>query len=268
MSGIATNVREVKAKTSNVSFSVSISRVSGTFNVEGSLQDTSVPPSGTVDVDASVAKGSSSLTLDLGTMYGTHTVQFDTPLGTTSIPVTGVPGASINVEVTGGIDGSITTSGPGSTSPNPISWTAWGSKSIAIDASQAKDGDPIGLTLSLFYTVSISVSVTVLGQTTTLFSIPAGSLSGSPSVQARINVSSAPPIPWLYVAIGIAILVVTVVAGVAIYCKKRVSKKVAPHVPPLAPAPPASHLVSYCRYCGYPNRPNSKFCGKCGKRLS
>ena len=211
----------VRAASSSVSFSLGVSRVTGTFNVDCSLEDATVAPSSSVDIHASVAQKSSSLTLDLGT-YGTHTVTFDTPIGTVSVPVSGITGASINLDITGSITGSITTSGPGSASPTSLSWTSWGSKPITIDATQAKDGDSIKPTLSASYTVSIGVSVTVLGYTTQLFSVPVRSLSGSPSVTANIGVSASPTIPWLY--IGVAIIIVVTVVGGAVYLRKRKPK--------------------------------------------
>jgi hypothetical protein len=171
-----------------------------------------------VDIHASVAQKSSSLTLDLG-IYGTRTITFDTPIGTISVPVAGVTGASINVDITGSITGSIATSGPGSASPTSLSWTSWGSKTITIDAAQSKSGDTISETLSTFYTVSIGVSVTVLGYTTQLFSVPVRSIPGSPSVTANISVSAFPSIPWLY--IGIAVVIVVAIAGGIVYSRKH-----------------------------------------------
>lgn len=172
-------------------------------------------------IPASFSQGSSSLTLDLGT-YGTHTVTFNTPIGTISIPVSGIPGASVNLDITGSITGSITTSGPASASPTTLAWESWGSKTVTIDATNAKDGDVIEATLSGSYSVSIGASVTLLGMTTNLFTVPMSNLSGSPSVTANIGVSSSPPIPWLY--IFIAIIIVVIVAGSILYLRKRKPK--------------------------------------------
>jgi hypothetical protein len=258
---LVVQVPEAKAAKQAISFAVSQSGITAVFNVEGSLDDASVAPGGSATVQAGISKKTFSITLDLSNYgLGTHTYgPFDTPIGTVSLPVA----IGVNVDITGHIEGSIATTGNGSVSPNNPSWSTWGSQAITVDASQAKDGDTIGLTMSLSYVASIGVSVPIMGR---VIDVHLPGVPGSTPITANIRVSSASTIPWFYVEIAIVLLVVVIIVGAILHQKKRGSKRTHAVVSP--PAPPTSHLVSYCRYCGNPNRPNSKFCGKCGKRLS
>jgi hypothetical protein len=270
VSSIQTGGPRVEAAASDVSFSAAVaSWISGDFHVQASLDDSSVAPGSNASIQATVAEKTSSLTLTLPG-YGSHTITFSTPIGTESVPVIGIPGASVNVEITGQIQGAVSVSGPGSVSPDPVSWSSWGSNTIIVDASQAKDGDTISAALSLEYVVSIGVSVTILGQVTRILELPVTGLSGYPQVTARVSVSSSVAVPWLYIGIWIAVPVAAVLAGVAIYRKRRSSKKQKPmaHLPPRVSPTTPSALTIRCPYCGHPNRSTSRFCGKCGKRLS
>lgn len=217
---------QASAATTNVTFDASYyTTVSGSFGAAIVCADSTVTPGGEVEIDFTAEQGTASLTLNLGTYGGSYTLNTDTPLGTTHIPLTSITVADVGVDITGRMDSNINVSGPGSVNMQSLSWSTWGVKTVVVDASNAEAGDTILLTMSLEYVVNIGASavIDIFGfytQTIDIFDVDLGSLPASQTIQVQIDVESAGFDMMLIIIILIIIIVAVTVAVLAMKMKK------------------------------------------------
>ena len=148
-----------------------------------------IAPGETVDIEIAITKAQASITIPVP-KYGNIPLEFDTPLGRKSVPITGVPGATLNADINGKLRAEIIVDGPGSISENSLEWQSSETKSIRLETTdEAKIGDEIKILLKFEYIVSIGVSteVILLGSDT-LYEKDVGSISGFPDIGMKLNV--------------------------------------------------------------------------------
>lgn len=213
----------VSASPTRVQFDISQGAIFAYFSVECTVSNTNVQltpgSSGTV----SFSVNSAPAEVGVEVLGRTASYGFDTPIGTLSIPVFTVAVASVNVDIIGGLDGTISVSGPSSVNKYNLSWSRWGTQSITVTVSpDAEPGDTISVTLSLEYTVDIgaSASVPLLGSQS-IGSITAAELSGSPFITTTIQVvQPEAPLGLSLPVIGLIVLFMIII-GIAVVIWKR-----------------------------------------------
>jgi len=190
------------------------------------------------DAKITILQEAASLTL----LYDStlHNKGFVTPLETTEIPVASVPEGDIYVILSPSLSVNITVEGPASISPEALTWTSEGTKTVKIEHGPLMNDlmsmfafGKLNLKIMLYYVLEeVAVEARsggspVFGHTTSL-----GALEGSPVVEA--NVWLVPIIP----IVGGIILLAIVVAAVR---RRR---------PPRAPYPRPERWVR-CPRCGH-----------------
>ena len=126
--------------------------------------------------------------------------------------------ASVNVDITGRVAGTINISGPGSVDRQTLNWSGWGTQSLTLTvSSDAKAGETVEVTLYPVYTVDIgaSASLPIVGRQT-IGSITAARLSGSPPITVTVLVVQPKVSLELLPIVLIGILIVTVIIAVVI----------------------------------------------------
>jgi len=206
---------ESRAGSTRTTFNLSTSVASGSFSTYISASGTSVKPGGSTTITFDAEQGGASLTVYLGS-YGSESISFSTPLSSVSIPVSGISGvASVNVDLSGTLEGDLSVSGPGSLSTTHLSWNSWGKRSVTLNAANAKDGDKITVTLNLEYTGHIGASgKTFLGSITLISPQSLPGVQGSPPVTLTVDVKESKgvgSIPGfeMIIAIGAVIAAIT-----------------------------------------------------------
>lgn len=188
----------VNASSEHISFHIDAYVADGYFSTDVTSSGNTVKPGEKTTITFKAQKGDGSLYVDLGS-YGSQSISFDTPLSSISIPVGGVSGlASVNVDLSGSLEGDLIIDGPATLSKNHLSWTNWGEQTVTVDASNAEDGDTIKVTLDLKYTGHIGAhGDTVLGDVTLISSQSLPGASGSKSFVHTVNVKSSilPSVP-------------------------------------------------------------------------
>jgi hypothetical protein len=176
-----------------IRFDVTQGAISASLSVECGVSDTNIQvnpgSSKTISFDVKSAPG------EVGVTFSGQTVSknFDTPLGTISIPAYSIGVATANVDITGRLDGTVTVAGPASVDRETLSWSGWGSRSIKININpDAMVGDSVRVTLSLRYTVDIGVSVSTIIGNQTIANVSAAQLSGSPPITTTGQIVQKP----------------------------------------------------------------------------
>jgi len=183
---------ESRAGSTHTTFNLSTSVASGSFSTDISASGGSVKPGDSTTITFDAEQGGASLTVYLGS-YGSESISFSTPLSSVSIPVSGISGvASVNVDLSGTLEGDLSVSGPGSLSTTHLSWGSWGKRSVTLNAANAKDGDKITITLNLEYTGHIGASgKTFLGSITLISPQSLPGVQGSPPVTLTVDVKES-----------------------------------------------------------------------------
>lgn len=215
----------VSAAPMTVKFDIFESAISGTFRTKGDVgNDVTIKPGDQLQLTVSAQQSSGTLTLDLGA-FGKHSVDFDTPLGTVSIPIAGVPGVmTANMDITGSLTGTLS-AGDGSLDKTDLRWTSWGTKGITFDSTGVLDGTDVTIRLRLYYTFSLGVSVgiLILGNQQ-LLSEDVSDVQGSPTLSMKIRVRSAPEASFtsemLPILLGVVIIIIAIVAVVVLWKKQ------------------------------------------------
>jgi hypothetical protein len=213
------------ASPARVRFDISRGAIFAYFSVEcvASSPDVQLTPGSSTTI--SFIANSAPAEVGVEVLGQTASQSFDTPIGTLSIPVFTVGVATVNVDIVGGLDGTISASGPGSVSKRTLSWSGWGTQSVTVTISpDAEPGNTIRVTLLLEYTVDIgaSASIPIVGRQT-IGSISAAELSGSPSVTTTIQVVQPEArvplaIPWTLIG-GIVLIVIIIAIAVVVIRK-------------------------------------------------
>lgn len=246
------------ASPTRVRFDIHQGAISAYFSAELVPSETQVEltpgSSKTISYTASSAPGE----IKVEVFGHTGSQGFDTPIGTLSLPVFTVYGASVNVDITGRLAGTISISGPGWVDKQMLNWSGWGSQSLTLTVSpSAKAGETIQITLYPTYTVDIgaSASIPIVGRQT-IGSITAAELSGSPPITITVRVVQ-PKISEILPILLITIIIVVAVVIVAVGLRSRARKiKV-----------PSPKLENVCPYCGTSLSPHARFCRNCGRRV-
>lgn len=211
-----------EAGSDHVTFHVDAYVADGYFSTDVSASGDTVTPGDKTTITFEAKRGGGSLYVELGS-YGGATVNFDTPLTSVSIPVSGMTGiASVNVDLRGTLEGDLTVSGPGTLSINHLSWTSWGKKTVTLDASKAEEGDTIKVTLKLKYTGHIGAhGDTLLGDVTLISDQSLPGVAGSKSVVHTVKVQSSifPGVPGFEIAIFLGAI------GVVFLLQRKLKKQ-------------------------------------------
>ena len=212
-------ITTVNASSVHVTFNVNAYVAEGYFSTDITSSGDKVNPGGSTTITFEAKQGQGSLYVDMGT-YGSNSISFKTPLSSISIPVSGIPGvASANVDLRGSLEGDLTVNGPGTLSTNHLSWSSWGKKTVTLDATNAKEGDTITITLNLKYTGHIGAhGDTFLGDVTLVSDQALPGVSGSKSVDHTVKVTAS-GVPGFEIAI-----VIVAIAAVALLHKKLTKK--------------------------------------------
>lgn len=264
-----------RATSTTVDFTVSANVASGTFAASVDAQPVWVAPGGSVTIQVQASKATATLSLDLGSTFGTVGIDFDTPIGTISVPVASITVASVNVDVTGSLTSDV--SAPrGSLSASSLSWGDWGSQAFTFTADGVAEGQTVNVALDLAYAVGVGASATIplLGTVTLIPNQNLGFVAGSPQMTIPVRVQSPLPVTLLAV-LGLVIGAVLVVALIASRRRKRPNQATSQYattqylpVPQPMPAPVAVQPIVPPQTVIATPQAGTSNCPRCGRPLT